>query len=175
MLLAGASFNASANDWDWLDHGTYFWESNPARGLEFATQLQRWRKVQDMTPINETYVIGAVIELGYCLDLLTSDGVHTVALAHRDFVADCEETNTQLPLNSGGRDSLFRRLDCAVINHLHSAWKRLNLQPFDSVRGVFIEGEPLYPTAGFYHKTHIQICVRNTSLISEFLECQTIK
>jgi hypothetical protein len=164
-LLAGASFKASTNDWDWLGHGTYFWETNPARGLEFANQLKLWRHDQDLAPINDPYVVGAVIELGYCLDLMTSTGVQTVASAHRDFAAYCKRGNIQPPINSGGRDSLFRRLDCAVINHLHSVRESAVLQPFDSVRGVFIEGEPLYPGSGFYQKTHIQICVRNTSLI----------
>jgi hypothetical protein len=39
------------------------------------------------------------------------------------------------------------------------------LNPFDSVRGVFIEGQPLYPGAGFHDKNHIQICIRNPNCI----------
>ncbi|MGA7236293.1 MAG: hypothetical protein WBY44_11470 [Bryobacteraceae bacterium] len=35
----------------------------------------------------------------------------------------------------------------------------------DTFRGVFIEGEPLYPGAGFYAKTHVQIVVRNPNCI----------
>ena len=31
-----------------------------------------------------------------------------------------------------------------------------------SVRGAFVEGEPVYEGAGFREKTHIQICVCNT-------------
>ena len=165
MLLVGVPFSTSTNDWDWLGHGAYFWEANPARGLEFAKQLKLWRSYQNLTPINEPYVVGAVIELGYCLDLLTSTGVEAVTSAHVDFVAYCNEANAQVPLNGGGQDSLFRRLDCAVINHLHSIRKDSKRQPFDSVRGVFIEGKQLYPGSGFYQKTHIQICVRNPSLI----------
>ncbi len=37
--------------------------------------------------------------------------------------------------------------------------------PFDSVRGVFFEGNELYEGAGFLDKTHIQICIRNPNLI----------
>ena len=35
----------------------------------------------------------------------------------------------------------------------------------DTVRGVFVEGEPVYEGAGFRAKTHIQICVCNISSI----------
>ncbi len=36
---------------------------------------------------------------------------------------------------------------------------------FDTVRGVFVEGAPIYPTSGFREKTHIQICVSNPGVI----------
>jgi hypothetical protein len=36
---------------------------------------------------------------------------------------------------------------------------------FDTVRGVFMEGERLYPTSGFRRQSHIQICVRNPAAI----------
>ena len=38
-------------------------------------------------------------------------------------------------------------------------------QLIDTVRGVFVEGEPVYEGAGFREKTHIQICVCNISNI----------
>ncbi len=59
------------------------------------------------------------------------------------------------------KDLLRRNLDCAVINHLHA----IGDANFDSVRGVFIEGNELYPTSGFYHKTHIQIAIRSRECI----------
>ena len=31
----------------------------------------------------------------------------------------------------------------------------------DTLKGVFTEGKPVYPGAGFNEKTHIQIVVRN--------------
>jgi hypothetical protein len=33
--------------------------------------------------------------------------------------------------------------------------------PVDTIRGVFTEGQPVYPGAGFDEKTHVQIVVRN--------------
>jgi hypothetical protein len=73
-----------------------------------------------------------------------------------------------MPTNHGGSDSLLRELDCAVINHLHQI-KQSSVppsQPFDSVKGVFLaEGGQIYEGAGFYKKTHIQICIRTPACI----------
>ncbi len=70
-----------------------------------------------------------------------------------------------MPRNVGGDDLLARNLDCAVINHLHDSRSRAGQQPFDTVRGVFMEGQHLYENSGFRRKTHIQICVRNPDAI----------
>jgi hypothetical protein len=37
-LLGGTPFQASENDYDWLGPGIYFWEANPLRGLEYASE-----------------------------------------------------------------------------------------------------------------------------------------
>ena len=39
---------------------------------------------------------------------------------------------------------------------------------FDTVRGLFFEGDDLYPNAGFKAKNHIQICVRNPNCIKGY-------
>jgi hypothetical protein len=70
-----------------------------------------------------------------------------------------------MPENIGGQDLLLRKLDCAVINSLHSAREESAVAPFDTIRGVFTEGEHIYPNAGFRRKTHIQICVRDEDKI----------
>jgi hypothetical protein len=53
----------------------------------------------------------------------------------------------------------------AVIEHLHVMIKDRFGIGFDTVRGVFTEGQPLYSNAGFKEKTHIQLCVRNPECI----------
>jgi len=163
-LIAGTPFIASENDYDWLGPGVYFWEANPRRGLEFARELQRWRKGK-ANEIKEPYVVGAVIEMGFCLDLTTSTGIQAVAATHQDFLDFCGEVNADIPVNTGGRDLVFRKLDCAVIGHLHKIRQADGLQAFDTVKGVFIEGDRIYPESGFFEKTHIQLCVRNLACI----------
>jgi hypothetical protein len=160
-LLTGTPFNTS--DWDWLGSGAYFWEANPLRGLEFAHELQR--RSQSKSNVRDPYVVGAVIDLGFCLDLISSTGIHAVEGAYTDFVDYCRTASVPVPENSGGPDSLFRRLDCAVINHLHEVRDVTKLAPFDSVKGVFMEADPIYPKSGFNRKTHIQLRVRNLECI----------
>ncbi len=71
------------------------------------------------------------------------------------------------------REKLLRDLDCAVIRYLHdSIDQQLSntkspgaLEPFDSVRGLFREGDPVYAGSGFYERTHTQIAVRSLDCI----------
>ena len=56
----------------------------------------------------------------------------------------------------------------AVIEYTHSFLKTRNEIPFDSVRAAFIEGDPIYPGAGFNDKTHIQLCIINPNCIKGF-------
>ena len=161
-LLAGEPFQKSANDYDWLGPGIYFWEANPLRGLEFATELQdtHWG-----SEIKIPAVVGAIIDLGLCLDLTTSAGIEQVQDAHEIYISNCQETGDVIPTNSPDIHILRRQLDCAVFAQLHEIRNDNNEHPIDTVRGVFVEGEPVYEGAGFREKTHIQVCVCNTSSI----------
>ncbi len=159
-LLAGAPFKPSDNDYDWLGPGIYFWEANPRRGLQFAQELA------DLTrgpKITSPTVIGAVIDLGLCLDLTTAAGVGQVQEVYQGFKDIAEKDGRPLPKNS--QDKLRRPLDCAVIRTLHDIRKQVGFKAIDSVRGLFIEGEPIYEGSGIYSKTHSQICVRNAFCI----------
>lgn len=159
-LLNGKPFKKSENDYDWLGHGIYFWESNPHRGLEFAREL-----MSRSTHVTEPAVVGAVIQLGFCLDLMSSAGIKAVQAAHEQFEHFLEVAGGKKPRNSMGNDLLLRKLDCGVINHLHQVRERVDLAAYDSVRGVFLEGDRIYENSGFFAKTHVQICVRNVRAI----------
>ena len=158
-LVDGDNFEPSGNEYDWLGHGVYFWEANPLRGLEFARETQERSTGTKRKP----EVVGAVIDLGYCLDLTTSAGVQMVKDAYNDYRRIVEKAGDPLPSNS--RDGLRRNLDCAVINFIHDVRKKKNLSAIDTVRAVFIEGTPIYVDSGFYSKSHIQICVCNPDRI----------
>lgn len=66
VLNGKSDLKSKNNSYDWLGHGIYFWDNSPSRALEWATQLSK-RKGSSIT---KPAVIGAIIDLGYCLDLL---------------------------------------------------------------------------------------------------------
>jgi len=68
----------------------------------------------------------------------------------------------------GSDDLLLRYLDRAVIETIHEMVEQAGGTPFDSVRGAFWEGEPLYPHAGFRKQNHIQLCIRNPNCIKGY-------
>ena len=167
-IIAGESFmKKSNNDYDWLGNGLYFWENNIKRALLFAEDKQK------RTPgkIIEPAVLGAFIDLGYCLDLLDSAYLALLKEFYTLLKEAFENQGVNIPKNQPVGDSfdlLLRNLDCAVIESVHTYNKNNNKQEFDSVRGVFWEGNDLYPNAGFKEKNHIQICVRNSNCIKGF-------
>lgn len=156
-LLAGVSFKKSQNDYDWLGWGIYFWEANPKRGLDFVTEALKRAGSKIKTPA----VVGAVIDLGSCLDLMSAVGIEMVRAAYESLSETLDAAGQKLPKN---RDRFRRQLDCAVVEHLHAIYEAQG-GFIETVRAVFTEGQEIYPGAGFDAKTHIQIAVRNPDCI----------
>ncbi len=158
-LLRNRPFLPSQNDYDWLGAGIYFWESNPLRGLEFAVETAKRNPKQ----IKKPTVLGAVIDLGFCLDLTTSRGLQLAKTAFNRLQRVSREAGLPLPKNQP--DGLRNNLDCAVLNYLHRLRAEEAKDPFDTVKGVFIEKPALYEGSAFGVKNHIQIAVRNQDCI----------
>lgn len=157
----------SCNDYDWLGNGIYFWENNYDRALEYAQYIKD-NPERCKTEIKKPTVIGAVIDLGYCLDLLDSSYLKAVKEGYKLLVNIHDKYGIPIPANKAVEDEgdlLIRKLDCAVIETIHTFNKDTQAQQYDSVRGVFFEGDELYPNAGFKEKNHIQICLRNPNCI----------
>lgn len=155
----------SKNSYDWLGKGIYFWESNYDRAIDFARNPPGKRKYKNPS------VVGAVLDLGYCLDLLDTRYLRLVKDSYETFAATAKMSGQEIPKNQtvdDSRDTLLRKLDCAVIENLHATQRQIGQVPFDSARAVFIEGPELYPNAGFHDKNHVQICVRNPNCIKGF-------
>jgi hypothetical protein len=158
---------ASKNDYDWLGHGIYFWENNQERALQWANDMTKRANSSVKSPA----VIGAIIDLGYCFDLTDSFYLNELKQAYQTLAFMYHQTGRELPKNTVGgssEDILIRKLDCAVIQMAHILNKEANHKAYDSVKGVFWEGKPLYPAAGFREKNHIQICVCNPNCIKGY-------
>lgn len=153
----------SEKAYDWLGHGIYFWEGNPARAIEWAESRKADGKI--VTP----FVIGAIIDLRHCLDLFDLEGVQEVKTAHSALSSLFKIAGKKLPVNVGQTpDKAGRKLDCMVMNFLHQYRAARSEVSFDSIRGPFLEGRRIYRGAGFRAENHIQLCVRNTDCIKGY-------
>lgn len=158
-LLSGAPFKPSQNDYDWLGTGIYFWEYGRDRALRFAMEQQKRGKVQ------EPAVVGAVLQLGNCFDLMDTRFTEELSFAFEDFKRLYEKKNWPLPQNRGATpDRKLRHLDCAVLNFVLRRFEERG-QPFDSVRCAFVEGDPVFAGSGIHRETHVQIAIRNHACI----------
>ena len=120
-LLAGSPFEASTNNYDWLGAGAYFWENDPLRAMRWAEKLRdrpgKNGKIKDPT------VVGAVIDLGLCLDLTTQSSLDVIRAAYDGLVTVSEVAKQALPENI---DDLRRPLDCAEHAHRHGVFGKLH-------------------------------------------------
>jgi hypothetical protein len=136
----------STNDYDWLGHGIYFWEYAPERALT-------WTRRPSAT---QGGVIGAIIQLGNCLDLTDLEGTRLVGESFERVRLDYEQEGIDLPVNRKGRNLL----DCLVINELNESATRLGI-PFQTARCPFLEGRKVYPGSMIRSQSHVQLVVRH--------------
>lgn len=153
----------STKPYDWLGAGRYFWEGNPERGLAWAEERAKEGRFEDAA------VVGAVIDLGNCFDLLEARFLGALPEAYRVAAS----THPALPQNRNPKgveseDKVVRLRDNIVITTaiwlLEEQWET----QFDSVRSVFPEGKPAYPGAGVRAQNHVQLCIRNPNCIKGF-------
>lgn len=156
-VLGGGAFRVSENDYDWLGRGIYFWEYGPARALDWAKKKP--------APAS----VGAVIHLGRCFDLLDVRYTSYLRHAFAEYAAAQAANGKSIPINPTARnaagDILRRPLDCAVLDWSIAQLERALGEPFQTVRGAFIEGAPVFPGSCILSESHIQIAVRDTGCI----------
>jgi hypothetical protein len=86
-----AALRASHNDYDWLGDGIYFWEHNANRAFEFATEVAT-RRHGTGQKIKTPAVVGAIIDLGFCLNLLDARFIEMVRAAYEELVRSSAES-----------------------------------------------------------------------------------
>lgn len=166
ILTQQKDFKHSNNHYDWLGHGIYFWENNYERAVQYAKEDSQRKN----SKIKEPFVLGTVIDLGNCFDLLDQKYLDFLEVAYKQLKNDMFKTGEELPTNKNFEkdndnfDFKKRELDCAVIRYAHQLAEKEGAR-FDSVRAAFWEGELLYEGAGFKKQNHIQIAVLNPNCI----------
>ncbi|MGE7774064.1 hypothetical protein ACQKLP_05035 [Chitinophaga sp. NPDC101104] len=180
LLNDHRKFFVSDREHEWLGHGMYFWENNLRRGMEWAN-LKFERQL-----IRKPAVIGALLNLRNCCDFSDQRYLNLIRSYHGNMKEDRAIRGRDMPVNFAPKgtlpkDIVARNLDCAAIEHMHEEMEWLSrfgtpdnfgceTKPFDSVRGLFIEGQPVFDGSGIYSKSHIQICIRNPECIVGFFK-----
>ena len=166
-VLAGkARLISSANAYDWLGEGIYFWEHGPQRAYEWAMEQAR----RGAAKVKNPSVLAARIDLGVCLDLLDTANTRLLGKWFAEFRLLFRQKGIQMPRNQdavGSRrgDRVLRYRDCAVIDYTMRRLAQSESIKYQTVRGVFLEGKPAFPGSKIALKSHIQIAVRDPACI----------
>ena len=96
VIKDGEMLKSSTNDYDWLGSGIYFWEQNYQRALDWAKECAANPRSSITTPA----VVGAIIDLGLCLDMLNSSSIHELKAHYEYFESLYKLTGEQMPINS---------------------------------------------------------------------------
>lgn len=153
----------SKNDWDWLGEGIYFWEDDPARALQYATENAAGKQ-KNQTAAKTPFVIGAVIDLGKCLNLVEVESLEILAEAYIGLSKLIGVAREQMPVNKGNN----RALDCAVINYIHQSIIGIEKDAYDSIRCAFPEGDPAFEGSSITARLHVQLCIRTSETIKGY-------
>ena len=153
----------SNNTWDWLGEGIYFWEDDPARALQYATENAAGKQ-KNQKPATTPFVVGAVIDLGKCLNLVEIESLEILKEAHEGLSKLMEIAEKPMPLNKDKN----RALDCAVINYIHQSNDTNGMEAYDSIRCAFPEGDPAFAGSFITSRLHIQLCIRDPELIKGY-------
>ncbi len=154
VLMTGEHLSTSENDYDWLGYGIYFWEYGPERALEWFIEQKRRHPKRLKKPA----VIGAVIQLGNCFDLLDTRSTAVLASTYELYQS---QQPSLLPSNKGP----LHRLDCDMLNFVIPMMEKFDGSAIQAVRGVFQEGAPAFPGSEIRQKSHIQVAVRDSACV----------
>ncbi len=103
-----AEWQPSMNERDWLGRGIYFWEHSPERAF-------RWAQERCVRGGGIPAVVGAVVQLGRCFDLLNEPITAILASSYQALAQAYVEQGQPLPSNRGP-EGKRRELDCLVLN-----------------------------------------------------------
>lgn len=157
---------ASENRYDWLGPGIYFWVDSPSRAMAWAEKKKRKRPKE----MSQPSVLGAFAYPGHCLNLTDFGALAELRVAYEKIKLLLESEGGVLPSNGAKEDGiyLYRPLDCLVIQMVHKLREESGLPAYDSVYGIFVEGQDLFPGSGFKAKSHAQIAIRNPECIAGY-------
>lgn len=146
-------FAPSRNGYDWLGDGAYLWEDDLDRAADWAKKRFH----------SERAVVGVLLRLQGCMDLQTQRNywLRTLQAEYIEIRNLHRRERIKLPRQTQGAN----RLDCLVFN---SAIKRMAAERdilVQSVREMFVEGKPAWWRSAIRTQSHIQLAIRDDSII----------
>jgi len=147
-ILAGG-FRLSNNSADWLGAGAYFFQDAPSRAKEWAR-----------THCSDPAVIGVEISLDGCMDLLDTDWWKLFRDVFNAYRLQCLKQGAQFPRQRGK----FHGLDKMIVDLVRDGQVTIGKE-IKSVRGIFKEGDSVYPGSAFNDLDHVQISVNSNDII----------
>jgi hypothetical protein len=152
QIVAEQRVKDSANPWDWLGRGAYFWE-------DYEYLAVRW--AEKCYPGEMVGVVKAEIKLGRCMDFNSGRFDDLFREAHAKLAAEGDPLKPNVGRN--------HKLDRAVIDYVcDSADVHV-----DTVRCWFPEGERLVDGSDIRALTHPQLCVRTSPSIGQITLVKT--
>lgn len=146
QILSTGVFPQADYPGSWLGPGTYFWEGDRDRAVQFASRR-----------FGANYmVLQTQLKLGRCLDMTQSKWVPFVRTAYDSLALQRRHHKDAMPRNVGRKHFL----DFQVISHLCKTQG-----DFDTIRCAFRDGSRIYPGAGFFDLSQVMIVVRNPTMI----------
>lgn len=150
--ILNGKFIVSQNDYDWLGDGVYFFQDAPKRALIWAKE----RFGQNIA------IVGADIKLESCIDLLDANWAEFLADVYDKYLERINQEGITLPHQSSGA----HRLDRAILNFAVTILEQEGVY-VKSIRAAFIEGGPIYPNSALFSKAHVQLAIRDESVITK--------
>jgi hypothetical protein len=148
-LVEGVAFKPSNKTFEWLGKGVYFWEYAPKQAWWWGKEMRKYKKPA---------VVGAMIRLGNCLDLLDPENVRWLRSVYDDIIPKWRKAKVPIPQNVLSK----RSLDCAMLNWIYSQSDK-SKSSIETCRGVFVptsSAKRVWRGSWIYDEAHIQICVR---------------
>lgn len=152
LIQGGAgTFRLSANEYDWLGDGVYFWQDGVERAKIWARQRYK----------DQAAVLEATLLIEDCLDLLDVPAKQQLVVTYRLLRQRFKTQRRRLPRQTAKKHNLDREVIELHVYLMNTAGIRIRC-----VRSPFDEGLPIYPRSAFRSLSHVQIAVRDTSLIT---------
>jgi hypothetical protein len=82
VLSGEETLTPSERDYDWLGKGIYFWEFGPQRAYDWAKAEARRAPDKIQSP----GVLGALVNLGHCFDLLDTSNTRLLQQLYLEFI-----------------------------------------------------------------------------------------